>query len=232
MQTIDLNSPPNSNPVPMTGSVIQQAPAYSQPVSSSNLKFQPDGFHTSASDPALQMKYGHRRELGIVQQNGNVVCGPPPIAASFSSPSPYNGGSQNVFSRYVAVDYATNTVMAPPPTYPGASTTSVQNPAPTSPSGFSTHQNSFTAPTAPPMPLQFNQSQSHSQHHLQSQSQSQYQFNVQPLPPRPPVGLAANIGGVGRGLGPPHVQVFNAPPVQEEHTGEVISMDSNSNSVM
>ena len=116
MQTIDLSSPPQQQQHPAADTKI----GFSQPVSSSALKFKPDGFHTSASDPALQQKYGHRREIGVVQQNGNLVVGPPPSGPVFSSPAPaHSGGTpMSVFQRYVAVDYATNTPLAAPA--PGA----------------------------------------------------------------------------------------------------------------
>lgn len=63
---------------------------------------QPDGFGSSASDPSLQAKYGHVKEV--------VNIAPPPImAAPPSQYSAFNGNNNAPYSRYVPYD-----VNAPP----------------------------------------------------------------------------------------------------------------------
>ena len=71
-----------------------------------------DGFHSSASDPALQKKYGHVKSA--------INIAPPPItspAANVSAPqySMFSNQSQiGNISRYVAYDAHTNAAMVPP----------------------------------------------------------------------------------------------------------------------
>jgi len=76
---------------------------------------QPDGFHSSASDPVLQARYGH------VKASINIA--PPPTSFPASTGAPqyglYNNGvnptaPSNVFSRYVAYDVHTNSAIPPP----------------------------------------------------------------------------------------------------------------------
>lgn len=123
MQTVDLSSPAHSMPYANGAVYPPLAPALPGvvPSSSSSRVIQPDGFHTSASDPLLQQKYGHVKQIGVVQQNGRVVHEAPPIlgGSHFSGAygaQPTTPQQQSVYSRYVAVDYATNTpIPAPPP---------------------------------------------------------------------------------------------------------------------
>jgi hypothetical protein len=85
-----------------------------------------DGFHSSASDPLLQQKYGHIIEKKNIappptgsipsygyNTNPSITTGtagpgmPPSIA-------PYPVGGGGVYSRYVAYDAVTNTAITPP----------------------------------------------------------------------------------------------------------------------
>lgn len=230
MQTIDLSSPPQQQQHPAADTKI----GFSQPVSSSALKFKPDGFHTSASDPALQQKYGHRREIGVVQQNGNLVVGPPPSGPVFSSPAPaHSGGTpMSVFQRYVAVDYATNTPLAAPA--PGAYGSNAPPQG-----GAMNNMMPTVAATGPSVSAANAQAQIFLPPQQQQQQQQQHQqFMQQPpaaVPAAPPAapgitaptaptqaagapqlggGLAG--GGMSRqgGFGPPQVQIFSKPSSQ------------------
>eukprot|EP00597_Dinobryon_sp_UTEXLB2267_P013413 CAMPEP_0170108578 /NCGR_PEP_ID=MMETSP0020_2-20130122/6653_1 /TAXON_ID=98059 /ORGANISM="Dinobryon sp., Strain UTEXLB2267" /LENGTH=328 /DNA_ID=CAMNT_0010333323 /DNA_START=144 /DNA_END=1130 /DNA_ORIENTATION=+ len=74
---------------------------------------QPDGFHSSASDPELQAKYGHTKEVTNVAPPPTSIAyqlpaGPPPVYAPAGTPSIYN--------RYVPYDAHTNS-SAPIPSY-------------------------------------------------------------------------------------------------------------------
>jgi hypothetical protein len=91
----------NSSPVgPPPGSSIGPPPqaAYRQATSSSNTRIiMPDGFHTSASDPELQKKYGHVKTV--------IDIAPPP---TFSSMGPSGGIKNKSFKFRVSAchDYA------------------------------------------------------------------------------------------------------------------------------
>jgi hypothetical protein len=81
-----------------------------------------DGFHSSASDRALQEKYGHVYET-------KAIAPPPTFNASTAAPatgyanySMYSGstvtqgmGASHLNNRYVAYDVQTNSAMYPPP---------------------------------------------------------------------------------------------------------------------
>ena len=255
MLTGDLSSP--QQPAQQVA-VEQRSPSaqpklgYSQPPSSSALKFKPDGFHTSASDPALQQKYGHRREVGVVQQNGNIVAGPPPSGPLYNSPaSAYsNGGPSNVFQRYVAMDYATNMpIPAPAPgTYGSLPPQGPMSSMPPMATGL---------PAAPPQAQIFlPQQQSQQQYLHQPPSMGSAppaapgivpQTSVQSAGAPQPMGGGLAAGGAPRqgGFGPPQVQVFSKPlsqsslssggsgkHSQDSGDNEVIALGSSSNSVM
>ena len=139
MQTIDLNTPAGQ-PLSFQQQPLPPSTMYSPAASSSSRVILPDGFHTSASDPALQQKYGHVKQLGVVQQNGNVVSVPPPTAitshptyCAYQDPNLYQTGAppplQNVYSRYVAVDFNNNAI--PPPAYAPPPATPYVPPVPT-----------------------------------------------------------------------------------------------------
>lgn len=94
---------------------------HSQTFNNSNNKraIQPDGFHSSASDPVLQARYGHIK--------ADIKIAPPPTSFPATSSAPpqyglYNNGinptaPSNIYSRYVAYDVHTNSAMAPPPVH-------------------------------------------------------------------------------------------------------------------
>ena len=129
-----------------------------------------DGFHTSASDPALQQKYGHVKQLGLVQQNGHVVTGPPPIVpldpsliANNNSNNSNNNNllasnQQNVFSRYVSVDFNSNQPTSIPLPFSQApiisNATSVLPPQPVGVNIFSPQSNLATGTITNPAQLQ------------------------------------------------------------------------------
>lgn len=76
----------------------------------------PDGFHSSASDPVLQQKYGHIIEVKNIAPppTGVSAMGGAPAAPSsyFSSSGPsYGPPSGNIYSRYVAYDATTNSAV-------------------------------------------------------------------------------------------------------------------------
>lgn len=132
-----------------------------------------DGFHTSASDPLLQKKYGHIQQViniappptggmapgGAPQYNmysvqsagaapGAPGTAPPPMGAA---PPAYGSG---VYSRYVPYDAHTNTAAPLPTAYGGPP--AVQNTSSTLPSflggarpGLPTHVAPTPAPAAP-----------------------------------------------------------------------------------
>lgn len=104
----------------------------------------PDGFHSSASDPALQKKYGHIQltnniapppttpfQPSAVPAGGPYgIYGPPgptgpgaPGSVPSSAPPPMMGGPgpapAGIYSRYVPYDAHTNSA-APVPAYPPA----------------------------------------------------------------------------------------------------------------
>lgn len=66
----------------------------------------PDGFHSSASDPILQQKYGH-----IIEKP--AIAPPPvvPVSVNYSN----NSTSTTVFNRYIPYDPNTPTPLYPPP---------------------------------------------------------------------------------------------------------------------
>lgn len=77
-----------------------------------------DGFHSSASDPVLQQKYGH-----IIEKP--AIAPPPTGSLPFNSysnnysqpPIASNPVQNNVYSRYVAYDATTNSAIPPPMAY-------------------------------------------------------------------------------------------------------------------
>jgi hypothetical protein len=93
-------------PPPGSSSVVPPPPAvYRQTTSSSNSRMiMPDGFHTSASDPELQKKYGHVKTV--------IDIAPPP---TFSSMGPV-GGPPPQYSLYGAQQVSTAGTL-PPPVY-------------------------------------------------------------------------------------------------------------------
>ena len=147
----------------------------SQTFNNSNNKraIQPDGFHSSASDPVLQARYGHIK--------ADIKIAPPPTsfpAAASNAPTQYglyNNGinptaPSNIYSRYVAYDVHTNSAMAPP--------------AHMMPSYQSQYQNTTMLPTTmlptnippsniPPPPSNI---------HSQQQHQYNNPYNAPPLP--------------------------------------------------
>lgn len=111
--------------------------------------FKPDGFHSSSSDPALQLKYGH------IKQEINIA--PPPIAPTAGQYSMYgtaNTAPQNVYSRYVGYDQNNNTPLtypAPQPYNATACSTPSQVTLPALPSSVAAQGNfqTITPPTVP-----------------------------------------------------------------------------------
>lgn len=93
-------------PPPGGSSIVPPPPAvYRQTTSSSNSRMiMPDGFHTSASDPELQKKYGHVKTV--------IDIAPPP---TFSSMGPL-GGPPPQYSLYGAQQVSTAGTL-PPPAY-------------------------------------------------------------------------------------------------------------------
>lgn len=80
-----------------------------------------DGFHSSASDPVLQAKYGHVIEVKNIAPPPTGPLSAPGFAATNSTPSYYAappaqggglpGAGGNVYSRYVAYDATTNSAI-------------------------------------------------------------------------------------------------------------------------
>jgi len=93
---------------------------------SANLRYRPDGFHSSASDASLQAKYGHSTAPG--SSTGIVVPPPPtapsrPTTATISTalpPPPFTTAASTTTtryptaSRYLAYDAITGQSMALP----------------------------------------------------------------------------------------------------------------------
>ena len=198
---------PVDNIIPVTPSVhIPQQVQQSSNFNNSNSKraIQPDGFHSSASDPVLQARYGH------VKASINIA--PPPT--SFPTPTAaapqyglYNNGINptaptNIYSRYVAYDVHTNSAIPPP----------AHNIMPM-PGGYNQpqYQNMAPPPSAiiPP-------------NHIQMQQQQQYSNP-------PPYRSEESIAPVPMNVQPMHninIAVFNPT------TDDVISASSSSSSVL
>ena len=197
---------PVDNIIPVTPSVhipqVQQSSNFNN--SNSKRAIQPDGFHSSASDPVLQARYGH------VKASINIA--PPPT--SFPTPiaaAPqyglYNNGINptaptNIYSRYVAYDVHTNSAIPPP----------AHNIMPM-PGGYNQpqYQNMAPPPSAiiPPNPIQMQQQQQFSNPppYRSEESIAPVPMNVQPMQNR-------------------NIAVFNPT------TDDVISASSSSSSVL
>ena len=123
-----------------------------------------DGFGSSASDPVLQAKYGHVKEV--------INIAPPPI---MSAPTPiqysaFNSGSSTMYNRYVPYDV--NAPSAPQPSYPH------YNPSP-----VSSHPAPQQSSVPPPVPQGV--SQPPSQH---------APLLSQPVPPPPVLTSSNSFG--------------------------------------
>eukprot|EP01035_Chromulina_nebulosa_P001360 gene1360-1813_t len=111
---------PYSQPVqqplhqPTASDGLLLAPPYAQPTASRPAVnparvIRPDGFHSSASDPELQAKYGHIKEVtNIAPPPTGIVYQPP----TTGGPPPYVG---TVYNRYVPYDAHTNSAASLPP---------------------------------------------------------------------------------------------------------------------
>ena len=87
-----------------------------------------DGFHSSASDPELQAKYGHIKEVtNIAPPPTSIVYQPPPGGAPSFVPT--NIGS--IYNRYVPYDAHTNSA-ASIPTIPSYNTMNTNSTLPPS----------------------------------------------------------------------------------------------------
>ncbi|GMH47881.1 hypothetical protein TL16_g11924 [Triparma laevis f. inornata] len=94
--------PPTNIPSPYTSLSTHTAqPSYAPPPTDPNRRIiKSDGFHSSASDPILQQRYGHK--------NVNAYSGPPPptnLPVPMSAPLPVNVNGAR--GKYVVVDYNT-----------------------------------------------------------------------------------------------------------------------------
>lgn len=140
----DSAAPLQFPPPPLTSSqprsFMQQSNPHSSstpsfPLSSSNPQpprtlIKPDGFHSSASDPNLQKKYGHIKKT--------ISIDPPPISKSMHPPPIYGGinNGNTIQNRYLSYDAVTGKASSlqgrfpPPPitTNGGASASQTQQP--------------------------------------------------------------------------------------------------------
>mmetsp|Transcript_6204 Transcript_6204/g.9064 ORF Transcript_6204/g.9064 Transcript_6204/m.9064 type:complete len:435 (+) Transcript_6204:59-1363(+) len=128
--------PPTFPPPPPTSSSSSHQHARyntSSAPTSANLRYRPDGFHSSASDLSLQAKYGHHV---VAPGSAGAVVPPPPLlvapprattsAATAMPPPPFTYSSTTATtttttaryptaSRYLAYDAITGQSMALPP---------------------------------------------------------------------------------------------------------------------
>ena len=123
-----------------------------------------DGFGSSASDPVLQAKYGHIKEV--------INIAPPPI---INAPSPiqysaFNSGSNTVYNRYVP--YEINASSAPPQSYPQYTPTTMPG-----------HQALQQSSVPPPVPQGVSQAPS-----------QQTPLLSQPVPPPPVLTSSSSFG--------------------------------------
>lgn len=124
-----------------------------------------DGFHSSASDPELQRKYGHTKEtLNIAppptdfsyatsapNSNGIAVpagsqsyYAPPPASGGISGPPP-----SSVYNRYVPYDPHTNSAAPLPPSVFNPGTPHLQAPSPVTPAAAASAPQATTPPSVP-----------------------------------------------------------------------------------
>lgn len=164
----------------------------------------PDGFHSSASDPALQKKYGHiKQEISIA---------PPPTvgtAPAASNPYMFNAPTGTgappppaVFSRYVAYDAHTNAPVANPP--PISPAPPQHNPHSSFHSPHATLQAPHPNIVSPPTAVQ------------------------QPPPPPPPFVAPPQLNFAPPAASVLHQQSFNSP-ISDNY---VVNADSSSSSVL
>eukprot|EP01035_Chromulina_nebulosa_P018487 gene18487-24200_t len=172
--------PPQSYPLPPGPGVYAQSNVFQPPVSSlanqesyqAIRKIKADGFHSSASDPELQVKYGH------VKAHINIA--PPPTAPipgsqekNAYSMGPSYSATSNVYNRYVPYDAHNNAPMPPPaysnqPSYNVASSYNlpvppqVFAPPPAVSSQTFAPANTFIPPQAVPSPIKTNTYVNHS----------------------------------------------------------------------
>lgn len=206
--------PQANRPPPMTLSI--GIPNNNRPTLSSTSNdriIKPDGFHSSASDPQLQLKYGHVKQVvniappptttgsgGVGVGVGiNVVPNSPYSMfnnSSSTSQSAYSNTGQPMYNRYVAYDPHTNSVVPPPPPPP---VDTQQSPPP----GIynSSHPNT-NSPYSTPSPS------------LSSSNRTAPSISMAPM---------VTVGSII----PRNINVFN--PATD---CDVISMDSSSNAIM
>lgn len=113
-----------------------------------------DGFHTSASDPELQKKYGHTKNVidiapppTFASMNANGSAVPPQQYSMYTKTNGQNPVAQPTISRYVAFD-----PYAPPASTQAAPVQQSQAPSPP-PSLPSSYQPALALPASPIAPV-------------------------------------------------------------------------------
>lgn len=230
--------PPGPPPAPSPSPAVSVSAAPVRAVSNER-RIMPDGFHSSASDPVLQRKYGHIKETVNIAPppTGALMHAPapaptstststPPAAYSaYGSPQPI-GPPPSVFSRYVAYDAHTNSASTaasppPPPPAPVHAPSPVHNNAqPTPPPALGTPVAAPPAPAAAPVGST-----------VGSSPLVEVNLMSPPAPLLAPVGSSLGLrppADVGIGSGRPLVNI-NTISAAHDH---VISADSTSSAIL
>lgn len=216
---------------------------------SSGSKYQPDGFHSSSSDPSLQNKYGH---MPIPGRQTAAVPPPPSSGGSASiqsAPRSFGGVASNPYAarsvlpgrRYVAVDPMTGKPLDAPASGGYRPPAGFHNPAPNSvPSNFAMFNPAATAaasgiasPTSAPSP------QAATGGIAQAAAPAPYQSSepqypgqqsssaMQPSAIVPESSMQASVGGAV-GFVPPPFQSSQTPHSEQfaPTQGEVVSRNA------
>ncbi|GMH96519.1 hypothetical protein TrVE_jg14442 [Triparma verrucosa] len=221
------NPPPPQNSQPPTTAAPYQ-PAYAPPPGSRRV-IKSDGFHSSASDPVLQQRYGHKQINTYTGPPPPTNLPPPPSVPPPSAPAvgargkyvvvDYNNGGELSGQVYGSTTYPPHPQPQPPvPQYNNIVGEAVQ--PPTSSLGFPPPPNSpapTPSPFSPPSPVGIN-SPKLPLSNIQTQS---FQTQV-PLQPPPTLPTSTPFQGGVAGLPPPPFSTFNpneAKDVKEVGSG-------------